>query len=178
MDLTPDKETEGKEAIDEQLLPYLNSPEPAAEEHLHRLFEKARPIVYRIARSVRMGAGHSSAHFNTQDIFVDVCIRLLPALQQCKNNPKRHPISNFAGLVATATSSVFSDILRAQDRQKRNLKQKIRRLIAANSNLAVWQDRGTRFDKGLNRCVWLLPEFRIECCGRCPLVSMDGWPPG
>ena len=101
MDLTPDKETEGKGAIDEQLLPCLNSPEPAAQEHLDRLFEKARPIVYRIARSARLGATLSSASFNSQDIFVDVCIRLLPILQRLKRNPKQHPISNFAGLAAT-----------------------------------------------------------------------------
>jgi len=139
VDLTPDNESEDKGAIDQQLLPYLNSSESAAEEHLHRLLEKARPIVYRIARSFRQGA-RIPAHFNTQDVFVDVCIRLLPSLQQFKVDPKQHQISNFAGLVATTTSSVFSDLLRSQDRQQRNLRQKIRRLIAANSNLALWKD--------------------------------------
>jgi len=142
VDLTPHNETEDKGAIDQQLLPYLNSSESACQEHLHRLLEKARPIVYRIARSFRQGA-RIPAHFNTQDIFVDVCIRILPSLQQCKSDPKQHPISNFAGLVATTTSSVFSDLLRAEDRQQRNLRQKVRRLIAANSNLAFWKD-----DKG------------------------------
>jgi len=139
VDLTPDNESEDKGAIDQQLLPYLNSSEAAGQEHLHRLLEKARPIVYRIARSFRQGA-RIPAYFHTQDIFVDVCIRLLPNLQQCKSDPKQHPISNFAGLVATTTSSVFSDLLRAQDRHQRNLRQKVRRLIAANSNLALWKD--------------------------------------
>jgi len=142
VDLTPDNESEDKGAIDHQLLPYLNSPESAAEEHLHRLLEKARPIVYRIARNFRQSA-RIPAHFNTQDIFVDVCVRVLPSLQQCKIDPKQHPISNFAGLVATTTSSVLSDLLASQDRQQRNLRQKVRRLIAANSNLACWKD-----DKG------------------------------
>jgi hypothetical protein len=74
----------------------------------------------------------------------------LPSLQQCKSDPNQHPISNFAGLVATTTSSVFSDLLRAQDRQQRNLRQKVRRLIAANSNLAFWKD-----DKGDLICGYL-----------------------
>src|SRR6266850_765906 len=100
-------------------------------------------IVYRIARSVRLGASRSSTYFNTQDIYSDVCVRLLPILQEFKKDSQRSPISNFAGLVASATSSVFSDLLKAQDRQKRNLRQKIRRLIAANTNLSVWTD-----DKG------------------------------
>ena len=132
-----------KRAIDEQLLPYLTASGSDAQYQLDRLFEKARPIVYRIARSVRLGASQSSTYFNTQDIYSDVCVRLLPILREFKKDSQRSPISNFAGLVATATSSVFADLLKAQDRQKRNLRQKIRRLIAANTNLSTWTD-----DKG------------------------------
>lgn len=129
-----------KKAIDEQLLPYLTASGSDAQYQLDRLFEKARPIVYRIARSVRLGASQSSTYFNTQDIYSDVCVRLLPILQKFKKDSQRSPISNFAGLVATATSSVFADLLKAQDRQKRNLRLKIRRLIAANTSLSIWND--------------------------------------
>ncbi len=165
MDLTPDNEAEVKGAIDQQLLPYLNSSESAAQEHLHRLLEKARPIVYRIARSFRQGA-RIPAHFNTQDIFVDVCIRILPSLQRCKSDLKQHPISNFAGLVATTTSSVFSDLLRAQDRQQRNLRQKVRRLIAANSNLAFWKD-----DNGDLICGYLAWKPSVGTRRHCPFTT-------
>lgn len=128
--------------IDEELFPYLNSADDGdADEHLQRLLEKARPIVYRIARSMRVGvsSGHA-AQFNTQDIFNDVCVRLLQGLRALRQNPRRHPISNFAGLVATTTSTVFSDLLRGQDRQRRNLYEKVRSLITANPNLATWKD--------------------------------------
>ncbi len=130
-----------KHRIDEQLLPYLQSANKSeTQEHLNRLLEKARPIVYRIARGVRIGAEQSVAPFNTQDIFGDVCVRLLQNLQACKNDPRRHPISNFPGLVATTTSSVFADFMRGKNRQRRSLYQKIRRLIAANSELTTWKD--------------------------------------
>jgi RNA polymerase sigma factor (sigma-70 family) len=129
-----------KKAIDEQLLPYLTASGSDAQYQLDRLFEKARPIVYRIARSVRLGASQSSTYFNTQDIYSDVCLRLLPILQEFKKDSQRSPISNFAGLVATATSSVFADLLKAQDRQKRNMRLKVRRLIAANTTLSIWND--------------------------------------
>lgn len=70
MDNQPDKQR-----IDEQLLPYLQSTDNLeTQEHLNRLLEKARPIVYRIARSVRVGANQSVAPFSTQDIFGDVCV--------------------------------------------------------------------------------------------------------
>jgi RNA polymerase sigma factor (sigma-70 family) len=142
-----DNSSAAKGAIDEQLLPYLNASGSDAQHQLDRLFEKARPIVYRIARSVRLGASQSANYFNTQDIYADVCIRLLPILQEFKKDSQRYPITNFAGLVATATSSVFADLLKVQDRQKRNLRQKIRRLIAANAELSIWND-----DKGRAIC--------------------------
>ena len=146
-----------KKAIDEQLLPYLTASGSDAQYQLDRLFEKARPIVYRIARSVRLGASQSSTYFNTQDIYSDVCIRLLPILQEFKKDSQRSPISNFARLVATATSSVFADLLKVQDRQKRNLRQKIRRLIAAKYKLSIWTD-----DKGNVICGYAIWRTNTE----------------
>ncbi len=130
-----------KQRIDEQLLPYLQSTDKLeTQDHLNRLLEKARPIVYRIARSVRIGADQTVAPFNTQDIFGDTCVQLIQKLRACKNDPRQHPISNFSGLVATTTSGVFADFMRGRDRQRRSLYQKIRRLINANSELATWKD--------------------------------------
>ena len=136
-----DQNRESEPGIDEQLVPYLNSADRTeTQEHLDRLLEKARPIVYRIARSMRAGGSPNAAYFNTHDVFGDVCVRLLHTLQTFKKDPGRHPISNFSGLVATTTSTVFADLLRGQDRQRRSLYQKIRRLIAANPDLATWKD--------------------------------------
>jgi DNA-directed RNA polymerase specialized sigma24 family protein len=130
-----------KRRIDEQLLPYLQSTNNSeTQEHLNRLLEKARPIVYRIARSVRTGADQAVASFSTQDIFGDVCVQLIQNLRACKNDPRQHPISNFSGLVAATTSGVFADFMRGRDRQRRSLYQKIRRLITANPELATWKD--------------------------------------
>src|SRR5205823_10689836 len=122
--------------IDEQLLPFLKSADQTeAQEHLNRLLEKARPIVYRIARSVRVGAGGTAAPFNSHDIFGEVCVRLLRSLRALQKNHLQHSISNFSGLVATTTSSVFAEFMRGKNRQRRSLYQKIRRLIAANPDL-------------------------------------------
>lgn len=137
---SPDKDKEGSEGIDEQLLPYLKSgSQTVSQEHLNRLLEQARPIVYRIARSAKASA-RSIGPFNTQDIFSEVCLKLLQSLRAFKDDPRRCPISNFSGLVATTTSTVFADFVRDKDRQRRSLYQKIRRLIAANSELATWKD--------------------------------------
>ena len=135
------KDSKTSVVVDEQILPYVKSTDSAeTQEHLNRLLETARPIVYRIARSMRVGNRYATASFNTQDIFGEVCVRLLQNLNALKRNPHQHPISNFPGLVATTTSSVFSDLLRGADRQRRSLYQKIRRLIEANSNLTTWKD--------------------------------------
>lgn len=139
--MSSDDKREREPRIDEQLLLYLNSTyNDETQEHLHRLLDKARPIVYRIARSMRIGASPTTVPFNTQDIFGDVCVRLLQTLRAFKTDPVRHSISNFSGLVATTTSTVFADLLRGKDRQRRSLYQKIRRLIAANPELATWKD--------------------------------------
>jgi len=136
-----DQDNQPRRGTDEQLLPYLHSNDKTeTQEHLNRLLEKARPIVYRIARSIRVGASQSATSFNTQDIFGDVCVRLLQTLRALKTDPVRYSISNFLGLVATTTSTVFADLLRGKDRQRRSLYQKIRRLIAANPELATWKD--------------------------------------
>lgn len=128
--------------IDEELLPYLEATTEAdSHQHLQRLLEKAQPIVYRIARSMRASVARSPLYdFNTQDIFGDVCVRLLQILRAFKDNPKKQPISNYAGLVATTTSTVFSDLLRLKDRQRRNLYEKVRHLISVNPALATWKD--------------------------------------
>jgi RNA polymerase sigma factor (sigma-70 family) len=140
-----DEHARSDPGIDEQLLPYLASTDPVeTQEHLNRLFEKARPIVYRIARSMRVSASHTAAAFNTHDSFGDVCVRLLQSLRALKNDPHEHTIANFSGLVATTTSTVFADLLRGKDRQRRSLSQKIRRLISANPELAIWKDRDGR----------------------------------
>jgi DNA-directed RNA polymerase specialized sigma24 family protein len=126
--------------IDEQLLPYLRaSGEAEVQEHLKRLLETARPIVYRIARSMRESL--IGTDFLSQDIFGDVSVRLLQTLHAFKKDSDHHPIANYSGLVATITSTVFADMLRGQDRRRRSLYQKIRRLIAANPALATWKDR-------------------------------------
>lgn len=139
--MTSSDNHQDKQRIDEQLLPYLQSTDRLeTQEHLNRLLEKARPIVYRIARSVRIGSDQSVAPFSTQDIFGDVCVQLIQKLRAFKNDPLQHPISNFSGLVATTTSGVFADFMRGRDRQRRSLYQKIRRLIIANPALATWKD--------------------------------------
>jgi len=82
VDSSSDIDRESDTLIDEQLLPYLNSANHSeSQEHLNRLLEKARPIVYRIARSVRVGAERTVAPFNSHDIFGEVCVRLLQSLR-------------------------------------------------------------------------------------------------
>lgn len=95
--------------------------------------------MYRIARSMRESL--VGKEFHTQDVFGDVSVRLLQTLQRFKNDPGRNPIANYSGLVGTITSVVFADMLRGQDRRRRSLYQKIRRLIAANPALSTWKDR-------------------------------------
>lgn len=137
-----DQDRPSEREIDEQLVSYLASTDDAeTQEHLKRLFEKARPIVYRIARSMRAGTDYSASPFNTQDIFGDVCVKLMQSLRAFKSDHRQHAIANFSGLVATTTSTVFADLLRGKDRQRRSLHQKIRRLIEANPELAIWKDR-------------------------------------
>lgn len=101
---------------------------------------------------MRSGATGTTAPFNTQDIFGEVCVRLLQQLHLFKRSPEQHPISNFAGLVASVTTTVFSDLLRGRDRQRRSLAQKIRRLIAANPDLETWKDNEGRSICGY--CTW------------------------
>ena len=142
MNLSRDKDDENRGSVDEELLPYLRSvSQTDSSEQLQRLLEKARPIVYRITRTMRANVAREPIFdFNTQDIFGDVCVRLLQVLHSFKDNPKVHPISNYAGLVATTTSTVLSDLLRLKDRQRRNLYEKVRHLISVNPDLATWKD--------------------------------------
>lgn len=143
MNLSLKKDSKSEGLIDEQLVPYLNSADDAdTQEQLRRLLETARPIVYRIVRSMRSGGSslNAIAHLTTQDIFGEVCLRLLQSLRALKADPQQYPISNFAGLVATTTSTVLSDLLRGRDRRRKNLREKIVRLFAANPSLSTWKD--------------------------------------
>src|SRR5262249_54128596 len=103
--------------IDELLLPYLRSASTTdADEQIQRLLEIARPIVYRIERSMRTGvsATQRPAELTTQDVFGEVCVTLIKNLRALKSDPKGNAISNFSGLVATTTSTVLSHHLRGR----------------------------------------------------------------
>lgn len=142
METHPQQRSETTRSIDEQLLPYLNSAMAAEEEQIQRLLEIARPIVYRIVRSMRAGVSASErpSELTSQDVFSEVCIKLIANLRLFKRNPDETAISNFAGLVATTTSTVLSEHLRGRERQRKNLREKLLRLFATNSNLATWKD--------------------------------------
>jgi DNA-directed RNA polymerase specialized sigma24 family protein len=143
MEIDPHRRNETTRSIDEQLLPYLNSASQGeADEQLHRLLEIGRPIVYRIVRSMRAGvsATERSTELASQDIFSEVCIKLISNLRAFKANPEENAISNFAGLVATTTSTVLSVHLRGRQRQRKNLREKLLRLFATNTNLSTWKD--------------------------------------
>jgi hypothetical protein len=131
--------------IDECLWPYLKSCDQSSTQAAldQLLIELAKPlteqIIQRLLRESRSNKLKAS-RTEVAETTTKVLLKLLQRLKAFKADPQSHAISSFRGMVAITAYHTFTDGLREQDRQRANQERRLRRLIAANRNLAIWKN--------------------------------------
>ncbi len=144
--MVAEKELEKARGIDESLLAYLRADDPQREQRCldYLLNEISKPIVEHILqRALRWDLADDALgilQVDTEDVSSDVLVKVLIRLGAFKADPSRHAISNFRAMVATISYRVVADRQRKSKRYRANQEKKIRRLFAADENLAIWKD--------------------------------------
>lgn len=132
--------------IDSLLLPYLNaSSETDSDEQLGKLLnETARPVIRRIVQGfVSRGLlkGRLPRWLTNEDVISDVLVKLMTRLHSFKANPREFSITNFRGLTAVSARRILVDLHRETNPARTNLEYKVRCLVKANPDLAIWKDK-------------------------------------
>ena len=142
--------------IDPSLLPFLdatNAPEEAAA--LARLnAEQIEPVIRRgLGYKLRIYGAQSEQNLHRpefDEIYNDIQLRLLKRLRALKQDPAQNQIVNLRGYVATVTRNACDEYLRQRYPLRRSLKDKIRRHLLSNGELALWEDTEHNWFAGLS----------------------------
>ena len=134
--------------MDTVLLPFLQAnAESERQQHLDELLMlHAAPIV-RVTLRHRLGFSVSQTGTNpynqgAQDLYQDIMLRIVQALNDLKSSPEKREIKDFRKYVRLVATNVSRDYLRSKSPARRRLKDNIRLLLNRHPDFAVWQTKG------------------------------------
>ena len=134
--------------MDALLLPYLGATdESERQQHLDELLLlHAAPIV-RVTLRHRLGLSVSHTGTNpynqrAQDLYQDIMLRIVQALNDLKSSPENRGIIDFRKYVRLVATNVCRDYLRSKSPARRRLKDNIRLLLARHPDFALWLTEG------------------------------------
>lgn len=99
------------------------------------------------------------------DIYQEVLVQLLTELNQLREDPDEHPISDVRGMAAVIAHRTCSRWMRRQFPQRHSLKNRLQYLLTHQRGFALWQDENGRLVAGF--AVWqgqrkAAPAARLE----------------
>lgn len=158
---------------DPLLLPFvMASREHNAQRHLERLLrEHAEPVIRGIVRAKFHVAPDRTAtrsetddERDAQDAYSEALAQLVARLQACRSNPGHSPITRLRAYVAVTTYRACVNCLRHKYPQRRDLKNRLRSLIACHGQFALWES-------GPGQSVCGLATWRDRDCTHSPRLQ-------
>jgi RNA polymerase sigma factor (sigma-70 family) len=138
--------------IDPLLEPLLS---PAGDEEIAQFLSRIIPTH---AEPVIKGIIHYKLHLNSHrgieqadadDIYQEVVVQLLGALQQFRQQPAAHPIGDLRGLTAVIAHRACSRWMRRRFPERHALKNRLSYLLTRHRSFALWQSDNRRQLAGL-----------------------------
>jgi hypothetical protein len=129
--------------IDSLLKPLLLAAgnERADELISHLITTHAEPIIKRIIRyKLHLRFQHATERAEVDDIYQEVLVQLMAALQQLREQPDAYPIGDVRGLAATIAYRACSRWMRRQFPERHAFKNRLHYLLTRRQGFAVWQD--------------------------------------
>jgi RNA polymerase sigma factor (sigma-70 family) len=113
----------------------------------------AEPVIkgiirYKLHLSSHRGDGRAEA----DDIYQEVLVQLLSELQQLRNHPDEHPITDVKGMAAVIAHRTCSRWMRRQFPERHALKNRLHYLLTRQRGFALWQDDDKQLVAGFE--VW------------------------
>jgi len=134
--------------MDQLLQPYLHAPnDTVAQDRLDELLIlHAAPALRRTLRQ-RLGfsinrKGTNPHNPDAQDLYQEIMIRIVQALNDLRRSPEKDGISDFRKYVSRVAGNVCRDYLRARSPARRRLKDNIRLVLTRHPDFALWQAEG------------------------------------
>ena len=136
----------------EPLLPEA-SDEQADELLLRLITDHAEPVIKGIIRyKLHLGSDRSGGRAEADDIYQDVLVQLLAELQQLRQQPDEHPITDVRGLAAVIAHRTCSGWMRRQFPERHSLKNRLQYMLTRQRGLALWQGEDKKLMAGF--AVW------------------------
>jgi DNA-directed RNA polymerase specialized sigma24 family protein len=133
------------------LLPASNE---QADELLAQLIAThAEPVIKGVIRyKLRLNYHDATQQAEADDIHQEVIVQLLVELQQLRQQPDAHPISDIRGLAAVIAHHACARWMRRQFPERHALKNRLHYLLARQRGFALWQNENNKLMAGF--AVW------------------------
>jgi RNA polymerase sigma factor (sigma-70 family) len=147
------EETSAK--IDILLEPLLKetSDETAGELLSGLIATHAEPVIRGVIRyKLHLGSHRSAQGSDAEDLYQEAVVQLLAELQQLREQPEQHPITDVRGMAAVIAHRTCSRWMRRQFPERHALKNRLQYLLTRQRGLALWQDEDKKVVAGF--AVW------------------------
>jgi RNA polymerase sigma factor (sigma-70 family) len=137
--------------IDSLLEPLLldASDEQTDELLLQLITDHAEPVVRGIIRyKLHLSSHHTAQRSESDDIYQEVLVQLLAELQQLRQHPDDHPITDLRGMAAIIAHRACSRWMRRQFPERHALKNRLHYLLTRQRGFALWQDEDRKLVAG------------------------------
>jgi RNA polymerase sigma factor (sigma-70 family) len=141
--------------IDSLLEPLLlEASDEQADQLLSQLITvHAEPVIKGIIRyKLHLGSYRADGRADADDIYQEALVGLLTELQQLRQQPDEHPITDVRGMAAVIAHRTCSRWMRRQFPERHALKNRLQYLLTRQRGFALWQDEGGRLVAGF--AVW------------------------
>jgi RNA polymerase sigma factor (sigma-70 family) len=137
--------TESRPQIDTLLEPLLleTSDDQANDFLMHVITLHAQPVIKGVIRyKLHFSSSDAAQQAEADDIYHDVLLQFIAQLQQFRNSPATHPISDVRGMAAIIAHRTCSRWMRRQFPERHAFKNRLHYLLTRQRGLALWQDDG------------------------------------
>jgi len=141
--------------IDPLLEPLLS---PANDEQAGDLLSQlitlhAEPVIKGIIRyKLHLSSHHATGQADASDIRQEAIVQLVAALQQLRERPDAHPVSDLRGLAAVIAHRACSRWMRQQSPERHAFKNRLYYLLTRQSGFALWRNKVNKMVAGFT--VW------------------------
>jgi hypothetical protein len=143
-----------KAEIDPLLEPLLLTDDERAGDLLSQLITlHAEPVIKGVIRhKLHLNPHHSTGQADTSDIQQEAILQLVATLQQLREHPDAHPVSDLRGLAAVIAHRACSRWMRQQAPERHAFKNRLYYLLTRHQSFALWRNNTNKMVVGF--AVW------------------------
>src|SRR5690348_5836990 len=126
----------------------LTNDEEASDLLSHLITLHAEPVIKGVIRYKLHLSSDSTGQADTSDIQQEAIVQLVASLQQLRERPDIHPVSDLRGLAAIIAHRVCSRWMRQQSPKRHAFKNRLYYLFSRQSSFALWRSRTNKMITG------------------------------